>query len=138
MQVIPEDEGFEEGFGGFGGQPLGRRSTVAMSNNYNPNNFERAQTMVAPTITTMAPSTPKALEKQKTVKEEKIKPQKEEKDHPNKVQKKDWQQKDYCQVCYASFTKMTFRPHHCRMCGRTCCNDCSDKRAVDWNQHGEP
>lgn len=33
---------------------------------------------------------------------------------------------------------MTFRPHHCRMCGRTCCNDCSDKRAVDWNQHGEP
>ena len=28
---------------------------------------------------------------------------------------------------------MTFRPHHCRMCGRTCCNDCSDKRAIDWN-----
>lgn len=29
---------------------------------------------------------------------------------------------------------MTFRPHHCRICGRTCCNDCSDKRAIDWNQ----
>jgi len=131
MQVIPEDEGFEEGFAAFGGPPLGRRSTVTQ---IKFESHDRAQTMVAP----MAPSTPKALEKQKTVKEEKIKPQKEEKDHPNKVQKKDWQQKDYCQVCYASFTKMTFRPHHCRMCGRTCCNDCSDKRAVDWNQHGEP
>jgi len=28
MQVIPEDEGFDDGFGGFGGQPLGRRSTI--------------------------------------------------------------------------------------------------------------
>lgn len=135
MAVIPEDEGLDEGFGAFGGQPLGRRSTVAAGH------FERAQTMVAPNkerIIPIAPSTPKALEKPETVKEEKIKPQKEEKNHPNKVLKKDWQQKDYCQVCYASFTKMTFRPHHCRMCGRTCCNDCSDKRAVDWNLHGEP
>jgi hypothetical protein len=66
MQVIPEDEGFEEGFnefGGFGGQPLGRRSTVA------PGQFERAQTMVPPSTDVknkpapVAPSTPKALEK---------------------------------------------------------------------------
>ena len=47
MQVIPEDEGFDEGFGAVGGQALGRRATVTLDSGFNANR-ERAQTMLAP------------------------------------------------------------------------------------------
>lgn len=42
-----------------------------------------------------------------------------------------WQHKPYCQICYAQFTRISLTPHHCRLCGRTCCKDCSGKRTVD-------
>ena len=45
------------------------------------------------------------------------------------VQKQDWQQRPYCQICFEKFTRL-FRPHHCRMCGRSCCYNGSAKRAL--------
>lgn len=45
------------------------------------------------------------------------------------VQKNEWQQKKYCQICYEKFTTI-IRQHHCRMCGRSCCHSCSSKRAI--------
>lgn len=42
-----------------------------------------------------------------------------------------WQHKPYCQICYSQFTRISLTPHHCRLCGRTCCKDCSGKRTID-------
>ena len=45
------------------------------------------------------------------------------------VNKNEWQQKKYCQICFEKFTTI-IRQHHCRMCGRSCCHNCSSKRAI--------
>jgi len=48
-----------------------------------------------------------------------------------------WQHKNYCQICYNAFNRVTLTPHHCRKCGRTCCKDCSVKRLLPVDQISE-
>lgn len=35
-----------------------------------------------------------------------------------------------CQVCYAMFTKLSRRRHHCRVCGDLVCGDCSNDQVL--------
>mmetsp|Transcript_20099 Transcript_20099/g.27768 ORF Transcript_20099/g.27768 Transcript_20099/m.27768 type:complete len:81 (+) Transcript_20099:162-404(+) len=39
------------------------------------------------------------------------------------------QNKNYCQLCYVEFTLLV-RKNHCDTCGRSCCNNCSQKHEV--------
>ena len=42
------------------------------------------------------------------------------------------QETDLCKRCNIEFS-VKIRKHHCRMCGRSCCKDCCEKRNIDWN-----
>ncbi|KAG7397937.1 hypothetical protein PHYBOEH_011936 [Phytophthora boehmeriae] len=52
-----------------------------------------------------------------------------------------WRQDDEsecCQVCYAMFTKLSRRRHHCRVCGDLVCGACSQDQVALTDKFGAP
>lgn len=45
-----------------------------------------------------------------------------------KVNNDSWQNANFCFLCERKFNKIKYPRHHCRLCGKSCCDDCSKKR----------
>lgn len=46
------------------------------------------------------------------------------------ISKTNWQKKNYCQICFSAFSRLSLTQHHCRICGRSCCFYCCSKRSI--------